>query len=394
MPGVSGNTGVYSYSQLEQLWTAAGGSARMAPLMAAIAEAESGGNPRAYNSSGASGLWQILGTPFAGNVWDPLTNARMAVAKYREQGLDAWQTYTNGSYRKFLQGGRAPDTQQSGASDFVHEVEKFIGTPYVWGGDKPGGFDCSGLVFYALQQVGIKNPPRTSEEQWAWVKHISRDQLQAGDLVFYAGSDGTASSPGHVAIYVGNGQVVQAPHTGEDVQRTPLADMGQAAGYGRVPGISGASGGGGGGGGGGLLSELEQVAGFGFFSLIGQSSSDVANALKAVSNNLLAVEEAIAWFLVPNHWVRIICGIAGTLLVSMGLVNIARTGQSYSVSAPGIGQVPATGGQVAPAVGIAEVTVGAMMLFVALHNLPANVSDVPTLMSYLQGQVQHGGRAA
>ena len=67
---------------------------------AAIAEAESGGQPKVQNASGASGLWQINGQPFPGDVFDPLTNARMAVAKYKSQGLGAWQTYTNGSYQK------------------------------------------------------------------------------------------------------------------------------------------------------------------------------------------------------------------------------------------------------------------------------------------------------
>lgn len=96
--------GVVSYAGLEGLWDRAGGPRSMAPLMAAIAEAESTGNTMAHNASGASGLWQILGLPFPGDVYDPLTNARMAVAKYRTQGLRAWTTYTSGAYRQFLHG--------------------------------------------------------------------------------------------------------------------------------------------------------------------------------------------------------------------------------------------------------------------------------------------------
>jgi Transglycosylase SLT domain len=90
---------------LERLWDAAGGPPGAAHLMAAIAMAESGGNPRAFNPSGASGLWQILGLPFPGNPFDPLTNARMAVSKYRSQGLGAWEAYTNGAYRAFYDRG-------------------------------------------------------------------------------------------------------------------------------------------------------------------------------------------------------------------------------------------------------------------------------------------------
>jgi len=100
--------GQYSKSQLAALWRRAGGDPKIANLMAAIALAESGGNPRAHNPSGASGLWQILGLPFPGDVYNPLTNARMAVAKYQSQGLRAWEVYTNGSYRQYLaRGGRA-----------------------------------------------------------------------------------------------------------------------------------------------------------------------------------------------------------------------------------------------------------------------------------------------
>lgn len=95
---------VESYGQLEGLWDQAGGARNMASLMAAIAEAESSGNTRAYNASGASGLWQILGLPFPGDPFDALTNARMAVAKYNSQGLGAWVAYTSGAYKQFMRG--------------------------------------------------------------------------------------------------------------------------------------------------------------------------------------------------------------------------------------------------------------------------------------------------
>ena len=77
---------VYSYSGLEQLWVAAGGPPAVEAQAAAIAECESGGRAGAYNPSGASGIWQILGVPFPGDPFDPFTNARMAVAKYHGAG--------------------------------------------------------------------------------------------------------------------------------------------------------------------------------------------------------------------------------------------------------------------------------------------------------------------
>lgn len=127
-------------------------------------------------------------------------------------------------------------------SAFVQEAAKFIGTPYQWGGAAPGGFDCSGLVQYALEKLGLRNVPRTSEEQWAWVQHIPESQLAPGDLIFeqWPGE----ASPGHVAIYSGRGQIIQAPAPGQNVQRDKWSpsivhgEGGQIVGYGRVPGLN------------------------------------------------------------------------------------------------------------------------------------------------------------
>jgi hypothetical protein len=92
----------FSKPELERLWDRAGGNPGQAHLMAAIALAESKGYSGASNTAGAHGLWQIKGNPFPGNEFDPLTNARMAVSKLKSQGLGAWEVYTNGSYRQYL----------------------------------------------------------------------------------------------------------------------------------------------------------------------------------------------------------------------------------------------------------------------------------------------------
>jgi peptidoglycan DL-endopeptidase CwlO len=100
-----------------------------------------------------------------------------------------------------------------------------IGTPYVWAADGPDGYDCSGLTMAAWRAAGA-TLPHNAAMQWDVVAHISRSQIQPGDLVFYSGL-------GHVAIYVGSGKVIHAPQPGESVQ-TASVDMMTPYGYGRV----------------------------------------------------------------------------------------------------------------------------------------------------------------
>lgn len=103
-------------------------------------------------------------------------------------------------------------------SDIVAFAYKFEGTPYVWGGTTPAGFDCSGFAQYVYRRFGI-NLPRVAASQATVGTPVSRDQLQPGDLVFFK-RDGRPIH--HVGIYVGNGTYIHAPQTGDVVKISDL----------------------------------------------------------------------------------------------------------------------------------------------------------------------------
>ena len=102
-------------------------------------------------------------------------------------------------------------------SNVVSIALQYLGVPYVWGGASPStGFDCSGLVMFVFSQVGI-SLPHNAAAQYSYGSPVSRDQLAPGDLVFFDGL-------GHVGIYIGNGQFVHAPHTGDVVKISSLSE--------------------------------------------------------------------------------------------------------------------------------------------------------------------------
>ncbi|MGH9918515.1 MAG: NlpC/P60 family protein, partial [Nitrososphaerales archaeon] len=107
----------------------------------------------------------------------------------------------------------------AGAVGAVQAAQSQLGVPYVWGGEDPGaGFDCSGLTQWAWGRAGV-SIPRTAEEQYDAIPHVALSALEPGDLLFW--DDGT-SSVQHVAMYVGNNEVIQAPQTGQTVSYSPI----------------------------------------------------------------------------------------------------------------------------------------------------------------------------
>jgi len=101
-------------------------------------------------------------------------------------------------------------------AQIVAVAQRYIGVPYVYGGASPSGFDCSGLVQYVFNQVGI-SIPRVAVDQSKGGQAVSRDNLQPGDLVFFG------SPVSHVGIYIGNGQFINAPKTGDVVKISSLS---------------------------------------------------------------------------------------------------------------------------------------------------------------------------
>jgi cell wall-associated NlpC family hydrolase len=119
----------------------------------------------------------------------------------------------------------------------ISYAEQQIGKPYLWGGTGPDAFDCSGLVMMAYRAAGIYIA-RTSEEQWATLPHVSASQVEPGDLVFFAGSDGTPTSPGHVGLVIGKNKMIEAYATGFPIRISTFGTPTSAGGLTAVVGFA------------------------------------------------------------------------------------------------------------------------------------------------------------
>ena len=168
-----------------------------------------------------------------------LTNIPTAVFAYNHlnsyvQSVLGWANrYARGGFQVSSPvGSNAPEcgptiglTSSTRAAAAIAFARQQIGKPYLWGGTGPDAFDCSGLTMMAYRAAGV-DIPRTAAEQWMWGPRVDPSQVQPGDLVFFAGSLGTRSAPGHVGIVIGHGMMIDAPSPGLQVRIEPYTAAG------------------------------------------------------------------------------------------------------------------------------------------------------------------------
>jgi len=168
-----------------------------------------------------------------------LDNVQAAIFAYNHlvsyvQAVLSWaNTYSSGGYSVSLVSVDAAPQCATGISNTapnqaatiaITYAEAQLGKPYPWRGTSPAAFDCSGLVMMAYRQAGVFIP-RTSQAQWAWGPKIQPGHEQPGDLVFFAGADGTQTDPGHVAMVIGNHKMVEAYATGFPIRISSYAGL-------------------------------------------------------------------------------------------------------------------------------------------------------------------------
>jgi hypothetical protein len=223
--------------QLPVMQAGAAGCGLPWPILAAVAKVESDfGRNMATSSAGAIGYGQFLPATWAayGRSGDPYDyrdalpamarllcasgapgDLRRALFAYNHADWYVDQVLAVAVRYGHLAAG-APNKQ------IVDLARAQIGKPYVWGGASPQtSFDCSGLVQWAYGRLGVRLP-RTAQQQFDATARLTPDQLQPGDLVFFAQTYPSPEPITHVGLYVGNGRMINAPTTGDVVREMPV----------------------------------------------------------------------------------------------------------------------------------------------------------------------------
>ena len=167
---------------------------------------------------GAGTSYSVITKLSKGTVVDVLESASNGWKKIKtSNGTIGW---VSGSYlaNGVVEQPSTPSTNKVQAViDLAH---KQLGKPYVWGAEGPNSFDCSGLIYYVYKNAAGITLPRTSSAQYSAGVAVSRSNLKAGDLIF-SSTDGTGNIT-HVAIYVGDGQMIHAPRNGKNVEKVSI----------------------------------------------------------------------------------------------------------------------------------------------------------------------------
>lgn len=278
----AGNLGQLGTMQYQQVGTnnnagwGSGGAQGVANLMrmvgfpeseiatgVAIAMAESGWNPnatgRAVPSRPDRGLFQINDIHkgnawYPSNIYDPLENVKAAYQVWKERGGSwrPWVVYQNGMYRKYLTaappiqrvGGNVNPTVMMGNTAVsgptgqlrMTAIQKGMdyiasGVGYVWGGNNlRTGVDCSGLVQQIYRQLGV-SLPRTAQQQAFYGTKAPINSLRPGDLVAWNNGASRGLQVGHIAIYAGNGEIIESYQSGRPARRRKLSASEINSGY-------------------------------------------------------------------------------------------------------------------------------------------------------------------
>ncbi|MBU3180225.1 C40 family peptidase [Clostridium psychrophilum] len=150
-------------------------------------------------------------TPSRGNVGKNDAKAKISVQQ-------STQSYLQPKIQRNIvkQVSQPKQITSTSSNAIVAYAESFLGTPYVYGANGPSTFDCSGFTKYVYAHFGV-SLGRTTYDQITQGQYVSRENLQAGDLVFFG-----SGSPHHVGMYIGNGSYIHAPHTGDVVKISQL----------------------------------------------------------------------------------------------------------------------------------------------------------------------------